>query len=209
MDKWPTKQCSYACDPTVVSSCTPTDLESLTEKACSARKYDAFIAMLLAALRRTSGSVSLDILSFSDLAAMKSGVGRTAGGVSTAPGAASASKRYLILTYVSEFERVHYPLPLSPQNGGEGASAGPPAAGLAMSDLLAEISHLRKECSALRRQLRSAGRATEHANESGLSAALQRVRSVYSTQTRRLQTCAVGSILLITPVYDQASLQKP
>lgn len=168
---------------TLWNFCDAADLESLTEKACGARKYEAFIAMLLAALRRTSDSVSLDILSFSDLAAMKSGAGGTAGAASASHSPASISKRYLILTYVSEFERVHYPLPLCLQHngtfGGEQSSARagvpPAAAGPVMNDL-AVINHLRKECTELRRQLRSAGRATEHANSPDLNADLQRVR---------------------------------
>lgn len=159
------------------------DLESLTEKACSARRYGAFIAMLFAALRRTSSSVSLDILSFSDLAAMKAAGSQRAS--SFTEHKATASKRYLILTYVSEFERVHYPLPLGLQTGCSDAPEQPSAAAAAaeaavpaMSDLLSEISHLKTECSALRRQLRHTSRAAEQARSPDLEAALQRVRTV-------------------------------
>lgn len=93
------------------------DLESLTQRACSPRRYDTFIAMLLAALRRASSSVSLDILSFSDLAGLRSGSSGHGGGSggSMAGGGqplAPNNKRYLILTHASEFERVQYPLPL-------------------------------------------------------------------------------------------------
>ena len=154
------------------------DLESLTEKACSPRRYEAFVAMLLAALRRTSGSVSLDILSFSDLEAMRGGSGsgsgsggRNGGGFGQGsaggrqPPAAPNSKRYLILTHVSDFERVHYPLPLCLEEAALAAARQQeaaqqtfrhsptaaerqPRAGTVseeqLGDLLAQISHLRK-----------------------------------------------------------------
>jgi hypothetical protein len=158
------------------------DIEALTEKACSPRRYEAFVAMLLAALRRTSSSVSLEILSSSDLAAMKCGARHAAVKSSSARSSASSSKQYVILTYVSEFERVHYPLPLALQNGDENVPGdrtlpATAAAGPAMSDLLAEISHLRKECSALRRQLRNSRHESQLPQMSETSAALQRVRN--------------------------------
>lgn len=163
-----------------IGSFTAAYLESLTEKACSARRYGAFIAMLLAALRRTSSSVSLDILSFSDLAAMKAGSSQRASSL-TGHRAAASSKRYLILTYMSEFERVHYPLPLGLQTGcsdtpeqpSAAAAAAAEAAAPAMSDLLAEISHLKTECCALRRQLRHTSRAAGQARNPHSDAALQ------------------------------------
>ncbi len=57
------------------------------------------------------------------------------------------------------------------QAGCRVASAAAPLPG----DLLREISHLRKECSALRRQLRHAGRVAEQAPEADFAEALQRV----------------------------------
>ncbi len=71
--------------------------------------------MLLAALRGSSSSVLLDVLSSSDLEAMRAAA--SGGDVHTelssqSAAASSGSKRYLILTFTSEFERVHYPLPM-------------------------------------------------------------------------------------------------
>ena len=93
------------------------DLEALTAKTCSPRRFDAFVSMLLAALRCTSSSVSLDILSFRDLEALRGGGSSSMRGrpQSQDPLPVHGGKRYLILTYKSEFERVHYPLPLSPE----------------------------------------------------------------------------------------------
>ena len=138
--------------------------------------------MLLAALQRTSSSVSLEILSSSDLAAMKCGARQAADKSRSARSLAATSKQYVILTYVSEFEKVHYPLPLALQTRdeyvpGDGTLPATAAAGPDMSDLLAEISHLRKECSALRRQLRSSRHESHPARNSEASAALQRVRN--------------------------------
>ena len=66
--------------------------------------------MLLAATVDDSDSVFVDLLTYADLEALKS---KRAG---APPRAALSSKtnnkRYLILTYAAEFDRVHYPLPL-------------------------------------------------------------------------------------------------
>jgi hypothetical protein len=173
------------------------DIEALTAKACSLRRYEAFVAMLLAALQRTSSSVSLEILSSSDLAAMKLGAHHAAVKSSSARSSASSSKQYVILTYVSEFERIHYPLPLALQNGvedmpGDRTVPATAAAGPAMGDLLAEISHLRKECSALRRQLRNSRHESHLAHNSEASAALQRVRSAgYRAMIIGAASCSV------------------
>ena len=76
------------------------------------------MSMLLAALRCTSSGVSLDILSFRDLEAL-----RGCSCSSSSRGRPQyrdalpmlGGKRYLLLTNKSEFGRVHYPLPLSPE----------------------------------------------------------------------------------------------
>ncbi len=74
--------------------------------------------MLASAARQQSDSVFIDLLTYSDLEALKARKASTA----AAPGqqqqqqqarqSAANSKRYLILTYCAEFDRVHYPLPL-------------------------------------------------------------------------------------------------
>ena len=61
----------------------------------------------------------VDLLTYQDLEVLKS---RRAGAAAAAPTqqqqqqqqqqGVSSSKRYLILTYAAEFDRVHYPLPL-------------------------------------------------------------------------------------------------
>ena len=72
--------------------------------------------MFLFCLLQRSDSVTLDLLTYGDLEALRSRKGsvshpRTTPTVRSS--AALGSKRYLILTYTVEFDRIHYPLPLS------------------------------------------------------------------------------------------------
>lgn len=68
--------------------------------------------MLQTSLNKNSDSVFLDILTYQDLQVLKS---RKQGGASQSQsmGSTGNNKRYLILTYVVEFDKVHYPLPLN------------------------------------------------------------------------------------------------
>ncbi|KAL4427003.1 hypothetical protein ABPG77_009564 [Micractinium sp. CCAP 211/92] len=111
-------------------------VEEITAKTGSFKRFPVFVRMLLGALRQESDSVSLDLLTYSDLELLRS---KRAGASSAAaaqagtqqqtaalpqpqqqhqqqpqqpPGSSAAHKRYLILTYAAEFDRVHYPLPL-------------------------------------------------------------------------------------------------
>jgi coiled-coil domain-containing protein 61 len=67
--------------------------------------------MLLSALHQSSDSVYVDILTFADLEALRSKAARKA--PSTSSSSKDNNKRYLILTYAAEFDKVNYPLPLS------------------------------------------------------------------------------------------------
>eukprot|EP00887_Chlorella_sp_A99_P001459 scaffold8.g1459.t1 len=108
-------------------------LEEITSKTGSFKKFAVFVRMLASALRRESDSVYVDLLTYSDLELLKSQRARTSeGGLAQASAAAQAAgvtgaaqqrapasaqnKRYLILTYAAEFDRVHYPLPLQPED---------------------------------------------------------------------------------------------
>ncbi|XP_075594710.1 centrosomal protein CCDC61 isoform X2 [Balearica regulorum gibbericeps] len=68
--------------------------------------------MLESALTQSSDSVSLELLTYADLETLRS---RKTGAISRPPTSASSplsAKRYLILVYSVEFDRIHYPLPL-------------------------------------------------------------------------------------------------
>lgn len=69
--------------------------------------------MLESAITKSSESVTLDLLTCGDLEAMwekRLGSGKVRGGLS--PASKPQAKRYLILTYDVEFDRIHYPLAL-------------------------------------------------------------------------------------------------
>jgi len=104
-------------------------VESITEKAGNRKKFKVFMDMLTKAVHmqqigsnftnkektanaNASYRVSVDLLTASDLVALKSG--SSSGSVNGCPSKASGpdDKRYLILTYTTEFDRVHYPLPV-------------------------------------------------------------------------------------------------
>jgi hypothetical protein len=70
------------------------------------------VQMLLQSIDGQSDSVFIDLLTYSDLELLKS---RKTGKSEPASSAASKSnnKRYLIMTYAVEYDRVHYPLPLN------------------------------------------------------------------------------------------------
>ena len=64
-------------------------------------------------MTKSSEAVTLDLLSYTDLEAMwerKLGSTKKQG---LSSGTRPESKRYLILTYTVEFDRIHYPLALS------------------------------------------------------------------------------------------------
>eukprot|EP00913_Durusdinium_trenchii_P015743 g14794.t1 len=76
-------------------------------------KFDVFVRMLLSALAQESESVYLDILTARDLEMLRRHA-NPQGPPTANPVAAPSDKRYVILTYRAEFDKVHYPLPLPP-----------------------------------------------------------------------------------------------
>lgn len=100
------------------------DIEDITSKTGSFKKFSMFVRMLQSAVLQQSDSVFVDLLTCQDLELLKAKKAAAAA-VSSTDGpqqqpqqpvrqlpASLSSKRYLILTYASEFDRVHYPLPL-------------------------------------------------------------------------------------------------
>lgn len=127
------------------------EIEDLTQKTGNFKQFGVFVSMLKAAVARSSESVTLDLLTYADLEALR---GQKFGhasyrGVSPASKTSLGqqkqlhSKRYLILTYSVEFDRIHYPLAL------------PYVGKLDPAALLETIRKLRTE---LQRQGRSRGR---------------------------------------------------
>ncbi|KAL0269554.1 UNVERIFIED_CONTAM: hypothetical protein PYX00_007247 [Menopon gallinae] len=87
-------------------------IEALTHKTGNFKNFDVFVMMLKSGLLRTSDSITLDLLTIEDLEEL-----RNKKIINSHPGsrfiqAGNLNKRYLILTYTVEFDRIHYPLPL-------------------------------------------------------------------------------------------------
>ncbi|KAG8515296.1 Coiled-coil domain-containing protein 61 [Galemys pyrenaicus] len=86
-------------------------IEDLTHKTGNFKQFNIFCNMLESALTQSSESVTLDLLTYTDLESLRNRkVGRP--GPLASRSAQLNSKRYLILIYSVEFDRIHYPLPL-------------------------------------------------------------------------------------------------
>lgn len=100
-----------------------------TETGCvnrfaGATKYSRRVAVVQAALAGTNPAVKIDLLTYADLETLRQrklesnsgrGLGQNPGSSSGQNHAKLKNKRYLIMTFTSEFDRVHYPLPLEYQ----------------------------------------------------------------------------------------------
>ncbi|NXA62118.1 CCD61 protein, partial [Mohoua ochrocephala] len=114
-----------------------TFIEDLTRKTGNFKQFGIFCSMLESALTQSSESVSLELLTYTDLETLHS---RKVGAITRPPPSSSSplnTKRYLILIYSVEFDRIHYPLPLP--------YAGRP-------DLVALVRELQEQLAQLRAQ---------------------------------------------------------
>ncbi|XP_063289385.1 centrosomal protein CCDC61 [Pelobates fuscus] len=88
-------------------------IEDLTHKTGNFKQFAIFCNMLHSALTQASESVTLDLLTYADLELLRHRkVGGTSRQAPPSRSSALSSKRYLILIYSVEFDRIHYPLPL-------------------------------------------------------------------------------------------------
>ncbi|XP_059522072.1 centrosomal protein CCDC61 isoform X4 [Myotis daubentonii] len=87
-------------------------IEDLTHKTGNFKQFSIFCNMLESALTQSSESVTLDLLTYTDLESLRNRKMGGRPGPSAARSAQLNSKRYLILIYSVEFDRIHYPLPL-------------------------------------------------------------------------------------------------
>ena len=90
-------------------------IEEITQKTGNFKKFNVFLKMLMTSLSKNSESVFLDILTYQDLQVLKTRKqGQSSQSQSQGVNASMTNnKRYLILTYVVEFDKVHYPLPMN------------------------------------------------------------------------------------------------
>uniref|UniRef100_H3AQK3 Centrosomal protein CCDC61 n=1 Tax=Latimeria chalumnae TaxID=7897 RepID=H3AQK3_LATCH len=88
-------------------------IEDLTHKTGNFKQFSIFCSMLESAIIKSSESVTLDLLTYTDLECLRSRkVGAGPRILSAAKSTALSNKRYLILIYSVEFDRIHYPMPL-------------------------------------------------------------------------------------------------
>ncbi|EFJ09694.1 hypothetical protein SELMODRAFT_427833 [Selaginella moellendorffii] len=83
-------------------------IEEITKKTGNSKSFAVFVKMLRSAILQDSDSVFVSLLTYYELEVLKARK-TNACQISGEP---TNNKRYLILTYVGEFDRVHYPLPL-------------------------------------------------------------------------------------------------
>jgi len=84
-------------------------IQDLTQKTGNYKQFDIFVNMMESALTKSTDSVTLDLLTYGDLQLLRNQKSTCQAQSSSE---ALNSKRYLILTYSVEFDRIHYPLPL-------------------------------------------------------------------------------------------------
>ena len=84
-------------------------IESLTSKTGNYKALGTFARMLSGALDGTADSVFVDLLTARDLEQLRA---RKRGSTVPTDAPLPSDRRYLIVTYAAEFDRVHYPLPL-------------------------------------------------------------------------------------------------
>lgn len=141
------------------------DIEDISAKTGNYKKFAVFIRMLASAIRQESDSVFVDLLTYADLETLKSkkGAGRAPLQLTIPPN----NKRYLILTYAAEFDRVHYPLPLLYEEP--------------------TIEHLQSVVQQLRTQLAQSATSGGKAKHSESAAEVRRLRDANSVLQLRLE----------------------
>lgn len=83
-------------------------IEEISRRAGNVKSFPVFLKMLTSALDGDSAAVHLDLLTAQDLDMLRQRQDLRPNG----NGIDASSKRYLIMTYQSEFDKVHYPLAL-------------------------------------------------------------------------------------------------
>ena len=87
-------------------------VEDISKKTGSFKKFGVFMQMLENALIKPGPNLYADVLTVQDLELLKH---RNKANTTHAShhSAKGSGKRYLIITYVTDFDRIHYPLPLA------------------------------------------------------------------------------------------------
>lgn len=91
---------------TWTGSYTAKQIEDLTGKTGNTKSFAVFCKLLTAALQSKNPSLHLDFYSYQDLESLRKGSSKLSN--SSKP----SKKKYLIISYITDFEKVHYPLPV-------------------------------------------------------------------------------------------------
>ncbi|GMH99883.1 hypothetical protein TrVE_jg6085 [Triparma verrucosa] len=127
---------------TWTGSYTQQYVEDITRKSGNFKKFAIFHTMLLQSLS-PSPSLTLDVLTVSELMRLKS----KSKSAQTKP-PTKDDKRYMILTYIGEYDKVHYPLPLTEVTtigGGEAREEVEVETGEAMNDMKMQVRLLEED----------------------------------------------------------------
>lgn len=185
-------------------------MEEITLKAGNFKKFDVFLQMLASAFDNDSESVYVDVLTYSDLEMLKARKSAPGGDAesttSTSVQSRSQTKRYVILTYRGEFDRVHYPLPLSYEDTPnadslqrtirrlrkrvQDADSVPQTDLVGEKDLRKIIANLRQENTELKHRIRrqgSGGNAKEEEHIAGLNRTIADLQSANGKQRKEIE----------------------
>lgn len=86
-------------------------VENLTHKTGNFKPFDTFVAMLKAGLLKTRNCVSLDLFTYEDLESLCIRRFQSQAKIQNSR-KQNSNRRYLILNYNSDFDRINYPIPL-------------------------------------------------------------------------------------------------
>ncbi|CAH8833336.1 unnamed protein product [Trichobilharzia szidati] len=89
-----------------------TFVEELTRKTGNFKKFDVFCSMIQSAICKRSSFLKLDLLNYEDLSEIRKSRIINDYSVPQSPVLSKGNKRYLILSYTTEFDKIHYPIPL-------------------------------------------------------------------------------------------------
>lgn len=115
-------------------------IEEITRRTGNFKQFSVFCSMLISAIEGSSEAVDIDIMTYEDLEIL-----RKRSKSKNGPGPKqSQSKRYLILIYTAEFDRIHYPLQLQHEGKSENKDVNK-----TVSKLREDIITLQKRCKVL------------------------------------------------------------
>ncbi|XP_073991792.1 uncharacterized protein [Rhodnius prolixus] len=83
-------------------------IEELTRRTGNYKKFSIFVTMLNSGILRTNNCVRIELLNHKDLLALSERQKQ----VRCSPSVEEDTRKYLILIYTVEFDKIHYPLPL-------------------------------------------------------------------------------------------------